>query len=46
MHEGDYVGNTKKGIKQTISKHKQTVKHVDTNSGLVVHVAQTGHDND
>ena len=38
-----YVGETGRTVKQRISEHKRAVKNVDTNNGLAVHVAETGH---
>ena len=38
-----YVGETGRTMKQRISEHKRAVKNGDTNNGLAVHVAGTGH---
>ena len=38
-----YVGETGRTLKQRITEHKRAVKNADSNSGLAVHVAGTGH---
>ena len=38
-----YVGETGRTLKQRITEHKRAVKNADSNNGLAVHVAGTGH---
>ena len=38
-----YVGETGRRIKQRMTEHKRVVKNADSNNGLAVHVAGTGH---
>ena len=38
-----YVGETRRTLKQRIIEHKQAVRNADSNNGLAVHVAGTGH---